>query len=344
MSQRFRVGIPGAKAYTARELVALLLRHPHVEITALQGRDPEPVEFDSIYPRFRGWALPAVRPADLATLAESCDAVFLTLPHMASAAYAPPLLERGAHVLDLSADFRFRDPAVYEATYGVKHEAPELCARAVYGLPELHRARLGRAPLVAVPGCYPTSVILALAPLVKAGVIAPGSLIADTKSGVSGAGRAPSETTHFCEANESVKPYKGASHRHTPEIEEQLTALAGGEPRAVTFVPHLMPMDRGIIATCYATLREPLSEADVRRLYETFYFEEPFVRLLPPGRFPDTKHVAFTNFCDVAVKVEARSRRVIAMSAIDNLVKGASGQAIQCLNLVCGWPESTALL
>ncbi len=344
MSQRLRVGILGAKAYTARELAVILTRHPHAEITALQGRDKEPLAFEAFHGQFRGRGLPPIVPADLDALAANCDVVFLALPHMASIAYVPRLLEAGVRVIDLSADFRFRDPAVYEATYGIRHEAPALCAEAVYGLPELHRARIAGAKLVGNPGCYPTSVILALAPLVKNGLVQPGTLIADCKSGVSGAGRGLSDTVHYCEANESMKAYKVASHRHAPEIEDQLSWLAG-EPRLLTFVPHLTPMDRGICTTCYASLRDAgADEATIQKLYEDFYRGEPFVRVLPAGEFPNTKNVSFTNFCDVAVRVEKRLGRVIAMSAIDNLIKGASGQAVQCLNVACGWSETAGLL
>jgi len=343
MARKFRIGILGAKAYTARELVTILLRHPYAEITVLQAREEQPIPFEDFYGQFLCRGLPSITPVDLAHLEEHCDAVFLALPHKASQEYAPLLLDKGLHVLDLSSDFRFRDVAVYEKTYGLTHAAPDLCAQAVYGLPELYRSELPRARLVACPGCYVTATILALAPLVKAGVVDPGSLIADAKSGVSGAGRTPSDTTHFCEANESMKPYGVAVHRHAPEIEDHLSRLAG-EPRQVTFVPHLAPMDRGILATCYANLKTPVPEVEVRELYQSFYYDEPFIRLLPPGRYPATKHVAFSNFCDIGLKVEERSRRVIAMSAIDNLLKGASGQAVQALNVVCGWPETAGLM
>lgn len=344
MAKKFRIGIVGAKAYTARELVALLLRHPHVEITTLMGRDKEAVSFEGLYGQFRGRGLPTIVPVDIDALAASCDAVFLTLPHMASAAYTPALLERGLHVIDLSADFRFKNIPVFEATYGLTHAAPELCAQAVYGLPELYRARLPKAPLVACAGCYVTSVLLALAPLIKNDLVEPASLIADSKSGVSGAGRQANETTHFCEANESVKAYKVASHRHAPEIEEHLSWLAGGQPRSITFVPHLMPMDRGIESTCYATLRQPMQLPDIQKLYEDYYRGEPFVRVLGKGECPNTKNVAFTNFCDLGVAVDARQQRVVVMSAIDNLIKGASGQAIQCFNILGGWEETAGLL
>lgn len=343
MARKFRIGILGAKAYTARELVAILLRHPHVEITALQAREEKPVPFEDYYGQFVGRGLPAIAPVDLDGLAKNCDGVFLALPHKASQEYAPILLDKGLHVLDLSSDFRFRDVATYEKTYGLQHIAPDLCAKAVYGMPELYRSEIVGARLVACPGCYVTATILAFAPLVKAGVVDPKTLISNAASGVSGAGRTPSDTTHFCEANDSMKPYGVAVHRHAPEIEDHLSRLAG-EPRMVTFVPHLAPMDRGILATCYGNLTHPMTEDDVRKLYKDFYYQEPFVRLLPPGRYPVTKNVAFSNFCDIGIKVESRCDRVIVMSAIDNLVKGASGQAVQALNVVCGWPETAGLL
>lgn len=343
MSKRFRIGIVGAKAYTARELVATLLRHPYVEITALQGRDEKPIAYDTIYGQFRGRPLPELRPVDLDVLAKDCDGVFLTLPHTASHEYAPKLIERGLHVFDLSADFRFSDTALYEKIYGHKHSAPDLQKKAVYALPELYRSKLPGTRMVACPGCYCTAIILAYAPLVKQGLIEPGSLIADAKSGTSGAGRAPSEGTHFCEVNEAFKPYGVATHRHTPEIEEHLSFVAG-ESRQVTFVPHLVPMDRGIEATCYATLKKDVTVEELRELYASFYYEEPFVRLLPKGFWPTTKNVAFTNYIDIGFQVEPRLKRVIVMSALDNLLKGAAGQAVQAMNVVCGWPETTSLI
>jgi N-acetyl-gamma-glutamyl-phosphate reductase len=342
MADNLRIGILGAKAYTARELVAIFLRHPHAEVTVLQAREKQPVPFEEFYGQFRDRGLPPITPVDLDHLGEKCDAVFLALPHKASQEYTPKLLEKKLRVLDLSADFRFRDVGLYERTYKIQHAASELCAEAVYGLPELYRSQLPGARLVACPGCYVTATILALAPLVKAGVVDPQSLIADAKSGVSGAGRTPSDTTHFCEANEAMKPYGVAAHRHAPEIEDHLSRLAG-EPRQVTFVPHLAPMDRGIVSTCYASLNRAMSLDDVRKLYADFYFGEPFVRLLPAGQYPSTKNVAFSNDCDLGIQVDARSDRVIVMSAIDNLVKGASGQAVQCLNIVCGWEETAGL-
>lgn len=343
MAKKYRIGILGAKAYTARELVTLLLRHPYAEITVLQAREEKPVPFEDFYGQFYGRGLPPITPVDLGHLEEQCDAVFLALPHKASQGYAPQLLDKGLHVLDLSSDFRFRDVAVYEKTYGVKHAAPELCEKAVYGLPELYRTELPHAHLVACPGCYVTAAILAFAPLVKADVIDPDSMISDAKSGVSGAGRTPTDATQFCEADESMKPYGVAVHRHGPEIEDHLSRLAG-EPRRVTFVPHLAPMERGLLATCYANLKKPMGEDKVRELFESYFYDEPFVRLLPPGRYPATRNVAFTNFCDLGIKVDEQSNRVIVMSALDNLLKGASGQALQALNVVCGWPETSGLL
>jgi N-acetyl-gamma-glutamyl-phosphate reductase len=253
----------------------------------------------------------------------------------------PSFLAQGCRVVDLSADFRFRDVSLYEKWYQA-HTAPELNAEAVYGLPELHREEVRRTRLVGNPGCYPTCVILGLAPLAQAGLLAPHSVIADCKSGTSGAGRQALLGISFCEVNDGFRAYKVLDHRHTPEMEQELGWLAG-TPVKVTFTPHLVPMSRGILGTLYAGLTKPRSEEDLRELYRKFYQGQPFVRLHPPGSLPDTRDVRGGNFCDLALRVDKESQRVIVISAIDNLTKGAAGQAVHNFNLMMGFPETTGL-
>jgi N-acetyl-gamma-glutamyl-phosphate reductase len=273
-------------------------------------------------------------------MAQDSDVVFLALPHGAAIEAAPVLLEKGARVIDLGADFRLKDPATYARWYGSEHGAPDLLADAVYGLPEQNRACLPSARLVANPGCYPTAAALALLPLVRGGH-ANGPVIVDAKSGVSGAGRNPSAATQFSEVNENVKPYKIGAHRHGPEM-EQTFALAGA-PVPVYFAPHLTPMTRGILATCYVPLAGELSEAEALALYRDAYRDEPFVRVLEGDELPQTKATLGSNFCDVAVRVDRQRGLAVAVSAIDNLVKGAAGQAIQNMNLMFGFPETEGL-
>jgi len=255
---------------------------------------------------------------------------------------AVPILEAGRRIVDLSADFRFRDPLVYESWYRTKHLAPALCGEAVYGLPEVHREALKTARLAAVPGCYPTGALLGLLPLLREGLIDPEQIVINAASGVSGAGRKVEVEYVFGEVNENFKAYGVAEHRHTPEIEQELSRVAGREVR-VTFTPHLAPMTRGILSTCTVRLMRPVGTADLLALYRDTYKGEPFIRVLPEGRFPETKAVWGSNYCDIAAKVDARTGRAILLTAIDNLVKGASGQAIQCMNLMLGFEETAGL-
>lgn len=341
-NSRLQVAIIGARAYTAGELLRIATRHSGIEVRALMAREGVGPVAD-VFPWARGLGFPDITPLDIAALPEGIAGAFLCLPHTVAAQYAQALLDRGIRVFDLSSDFRFRDHRVYEKTYGVIHPAPELNRSAVYGLPEINRANIRGARLVACPGCYPTSVTLALAPLMKHDLIETESLIADCKSGVSGAGRQPSDTTHYVAVNENFHAYKVAEHRHQPEIEEQLSRLAGRDV-PITFVPHLLPMERGIFATCYVSLKEATREEAIRNIYAQFYRNEPFVRLLPAGTLPATASVARGNFADVQVRVDPRGRRLIAMCAIDNLVKGASGQAMQCFNASFGLLETAGLI
>jgi N-acetyl-gamma-glutamyl-phosphate reductase len=267
--------------------------------------------------------------------------VFTAIPHQAAMGIIPRLLAQGCKVVDLSADFRFRDSGLYEKWYQA-HTAPELLAEAVYGLPELHRDKVRQARLVGNPGCYPTCVILGLAPLAQTGLLKPDAVIADCKSGVSGAGRQALLGLSYCEVNDGFRAYKVLEHRHTPEMEQELSLLAG-TPVKVTFTPHLVPMSRGILGTLYASLTESRSEEELRELYRQFYQGHPFVRLLPAGSLPDTRNMRGSNFCDLALRVAEDGRLVIVLSAIDNLNKGAAGQSVQNFNLMCGFPETMGL-
>jgi N-acetyl-gamma-glutamyl-phosphate reductase len=267
--------------------------------------------------------------------------MFVALPHKTAMEVVAPLVHAGKLVVDLSADFRFRDAAVYEQWYQ-EHTAKDLLAEAVYGLPELHRDKIRSARLVGNPGCYPTGVILAAAPLLAAEVLDSDSLIADCKSGVSGAGRTPTLTTHFCETNEGFKAYKVGEHRHTPEIEQELSSLAGRSIKVV-FTPHLVPMSRGILTTLYANLSGRVTDEEIEGFYQKAYGNAPFVRVLNPGQLPSTLHVRGTNYCDIGWRLEPRTGRIIAISAIDNLTRGASGQAICNMNLMFGFDEAEGL-
>jgi N-acetyl-gamma-glutamyl-phosphate reductase len=332
--------IIGASGYVGAELIRLLRQHPHITIAGLYAHRRAGESIARDLPQFAGVLDEKYLTYDADAVAAAAQIAFVALPHGDSAKVASELYARGLTVLDLSADLRLRSPEVYAQWYG-PHHAPEILPHAVYGLVERHRAQLKGARLVAVPGCYPTAAILALAPLLDARLIATDGIIVDAKSGTSGAGREPGRGTHFSEMGEGVRAYKVASHRHTPEIEQELERAAGKMLR-LTFTPHLMPMTRGILATCYATPLDPARSGDayrdqLRRAYE----HEPFVSVVEHA--PDTAHLRGCNRVQVAVWLDARAGRVIVCAAIDNLVKGAAGQAVQCLNVVRGWPETLAL-
>ncbi|MBI5420284.1 MAG: N-acetyl-gamma-glutamyl-phosphate reductase [Deltaproteobacteria bacterium] len=337
-----RVAIFGATGYTGFELIRLLLSHPRAKISALTSEQYSEQPVDQAFSPFRG-RLPGVAFGKMEKmLSADVDAAFLALPHTVSAPVAEAFLARGIPVIDLSADFRFRSIPLYESVYGVRHKSPAAASKAVYGLPEIYRQPLRRTKLAAVPGCFPTSVILGLYPLLKEGLIDRKGIVADCKTGVSGGGRSPSLGFHYPEVEEGVRPYGLPRHRHNPEMDQELS-LAAGEKVSITFVPHLIPMVRGILATCYATLRPKVSEEAVAAAYRKHYAREPFVRLCPSGVLPSTKDVAGSNFCDIAFRADGRTRRAIVVSAIDNLVKGASGAAVQCFNLMMGFPEEDGL-
>ncbi len=336
-----RVGIYGGSGYTGLELMRILLRHPEVQVAGLTSRKFKGQPLSATYPLFEGLTDIAFIDASPAELAALSDIIFMATPHGEAMAVAPAFLEAGKKVIDLSADFRLRDLDVFAKWYH-RHSAPDLVKRAVYGLPELYREEVKKADLVANPGCYVTSAILALAPVLREKIIDPATIIIDSKSGVSGAGRDPVIGSLFCEVDEGFKAYKVNEHRHSPEIEQELSVLAGSEVK-VSFTPHLLPLTRGILSTSYASLKKTLSTAELIDLYKDFYRSDKFVRVLRKGSYPNVSSVKGSNYCDIGISVDARTNRVILLSAIDNLVKGASGQAVQNMNLMCGLREDMAL-
>lgn len=338
-----RIGIIGATGYVGVELVRILAMHPHFRMTVLNSRSYTGKRFSDVYPAFRGLVDLELTEPDPDGLAAACDIVITALPHGVSSETIPGLLDRGLRVLDHSGDFRYRDVKVYEAAYKLPHPRADLTAKAVYGLPELYRSQIITAPLVANPGCYPTCSILPLAPLLKAGLIDPGGLIIDAVSGVSGAGRKADLAFSFCETESTFRPYGVTGHRHTSEIEQELS-IAAGSPVVISFTPHLAPMKRGMLATIYAHPSGSATQASIEQAAAEAYGNEPFVRLLSEGAMPDTRNTAGTNFIDIAYKLDSHSHLLKVFSALDNLGKGAAAQAVQALNLMAGLPETEGLL
>ncbi|ASC73070.1 N-acetyl-gamma-glutamyl-phosphate reductase [Halomicronema hongdechloris C2206] len=342
-SEKVSVGIVGASGYGGVQLVRLLLEHPQAEIAYIGGNSSAGKRFAELYPHVGGHLSLTVEAIDLDAIAQRCQVVFLSLPNGLACEMAPTLIERGCKVLDLSADYRFNDLGVYQAWYRVARRDQSLAATAVYGLPELYRDRIRTAQLVGCPGCYPTASLLAIAPLIKQGLAQPDSLIIDAKSGTSGGGRTAKTHLLLAEADNSLAAYSVARHRHTPEIETICSDLAGHDV-LVQFTPHLVPMVRGILATAYATMRDPgLVRDDLLTIYAAFYRSAPWVTVLPNGTYPQTKWAWGTNRCYLGVEVDPRTGRVIVMAAIDNLMKGQAAQAIQCFNLMLGFDESLGL-
>lgn len=337
-----RVGIIGVTGYVGEELVRILCRHPRVTTIAGAAKDFPGSSVDRVFPHLRGHLDQKIRGLDeVQDMIATSDLVFLAMPHGLSAPYVREALQKGKPVIDLAADFRLPDAALYEKWYGKPHEAPDLLKDAVYGLPELFRSAVSTAQLVANPGCYPTSALLALAPLLKQGLVDRTSLIIDSKSGVSGAGRTLAPGSHFPECNENVKAYSVGSHRHTPEIAYYASVLGDGQAE-VTFTPHLIPMTRGILSTLYASLLRPSDTGSLRRIFEEFYAGEAFVQVMGEGEWPQTNWVRGSNRCCLGLTLHGE-RGVIVVSVIDNLVKGAAGQAVQNMNLMLGFPETTGL-
>jgi N-acetyl-gamma-glutamyl-phosphate reductase len=339
-----KVAIVGASGYSGEELCALLDRHPMAEVTAVFSRQYAGQSLGEVMPRFTGHKIASLvfTEADPAKVA-ACDAgvVFLALPHGVAAEYAAVALKAGKIVIDLSADFRLRDAVVYADYYGGEHPAPELLREAIYAIPELSREAIKDSTLIACAGCYPTSIQLPLIPLLKAGLLAPEGIVASSASGVSGAGKKPAVDYLYAECNENMRAYGLPRHRHLSEVEQQLSLATGGKV-AITFIPHLAPMNRGIHTTIVATPAPGKKASDLKQALLTTYAEEPFVRIREHP--PETKHVTGTNFCDIALFDEPRTGRVVILSVIDNLVKGAAGQAVQCFNLRAGLPETAGLI
>ncbi|MBE9028785.1 N-acetyl-gamma-glutamyl-phosphate reductase [filamentous cyanobacterium LEGE 11480] len=337
------VGIVGASGYGGVQLVRLILEHPHLKLTYLGGDSSAGKSFGELYPHLAHAVDLKVEKIDVDLIAERAEVVFMGLPNGIACGLAPQLLAKGCKVLDLSADYRFWNLETYEYHYGIKRSDNTVAEMAVYGLPELYRREIQEAQLVGCPGCYPTASLLALAPLLKQGLIVPDTAIVDAKSGTSGAGRTPKVGSLLAEADNSIAPYGVARHRHTPEIEQIGGDLAGREVR-IQFTPHLVPMVRGILATVYGTMRDPgLVREDLFTIYNAFYRNAPWVRLLPSGTYPQTKWAYGTNACYISVEVDQRTDRVIVMSVIDNLMKGQASQAIQCLNIMMGWDDMLGL-
>ncbi len=336
-----RAAIVGATGYAGAELVRILSAHPEVTITTVTSRQFAGQKFDRIFPALTGRLDLVCEELADEQIGAGADVVFTALPHKMPMRLAPEILHRGCRLVDLSADFRFNEAAVYEAAYQ-PHAFPGLLAEAVYGLSEVYTDRIRGARLIGNPGCYPTSVLLPLIPLLKGGLIEAEGIVVDSKSGVSGAGRSPSLTVHFCEVNDSFKAYKVAAHRHAPEM-ETYAGEAAGRPVRLTFVPHLVPMTRGMLSTVYARPAPGVTARVVQECLESFYAGRPFIRLRPAGMPPDTLHVRGINACDIGWVHDERNQRLILMSAIDNLVKGAAGQAVQNMNLMFGLDESEGL-
>ena len=336
-----KVGIINVTGYAGAELARILYRHPHVEVTSVTGRSAAGQKLGQVFPHLSALDMTITEDID-----ESVDLVFSALPHAASAERVSAALEQGARAIDLSADFRLKDLDEYYQWYKVVHPSPSNIEEAVYGLPELHRSEIATTRLTAVPGCYPTAAVLGLAPAVQAGIIEP-DIIVDAKSGVSGAGRGLSLATHFSEVNESVIPYATDGHRHLPEITQELKAVSPSGDINVTMLTHLIPMNRGILTSCYAPLKEgaiasgEAARDEVRELYAGFYKDEPFARVVEAP--PSTKHTLGNNDCIIYPTVDLRSNRLMVMSCIDNLVKGAAGQAVQDMNIMCGLAEDEGL-
>jgi N-acetyl-gamma-glutamyl-phosphate reductase len=336
-----KVAIAGASGYTGIELVRILSAHPSARISMISSRQQKGLRFDDFYPALKRHCDLVFEDTDPDKLASASDLVFTALPHEAAMDMIPGLLDRGVKVVDLSADYRLKDPEVYGKWYST-HKTPGLLKEAVYGLPELYGEKIRTARLVANPGCYPTSVILALAPALRHGLIDPETIIADSKSGVSGAGRGLSLGAHFCEVNEGFKAYKVAEHRHTPEIEQELGLLAGRALK-ISFTPHLVPMSRGILSTVYSNLKKGVGDRDVEEAYRSFYRDARFVRICNPGNLPVSLQVRGSNYCDLGWRVDERTGRLIVISVIDNLTRGAAGQAVCNMNIMCGLPEDAGL-
>ena len=337
-----RVGIVGAKGYGGEELINLLVNHPQVRLTYLADQLKRPEPISESLPQFADRVDLDCEPFDARTCVERCDLVFLALPHTVSMQLAPALAAKGRKIVDLSADYRLRNTAVYTAYYKKTHKDLANLKKAVYGLPELYRAKIKKASFIANPGCYPTAAILGVVPGLIAGLIDPKDIIIDAKSGVTGAGRKATLEFSFNELHADFKGYRFLRHQHAPEIDQELSRVAVKKIKVV-FCPHLLPVRRGILETIYLKTKKAVSLEKVHGVYKKFYKTEPFVRVRKMGVLPQLKHVVRTNFCDIGLVADPEQKRLVVVSTIDNLLKGASGQAVQNMNLMCGFPEATAL-
>lgn len=341
--EKIRVAIVGAAGYAGEELLRLLTRHPNVEIKIITSRQNSGKDIAEVFPRLAGTGLTFSMP-DVNQIIATCDAAFLALPHGLASEFAIPLTQGGVAVFDISADFRLRSTAKYKEYYKADHPAPELLKTAVYGQPERYREQLKTANLVACAGCYPTSIILPTTALLQAGLVSPKNIIVSSLSGVTGAGRKVDLPYIFPECNESMHAYAPAGHRHLPEIEQELAVAAGVDEVTMNFIPHLVPVNRGINSTIILDPTEKCTPEAVAKTFEDAYGKEQFVRVLPAGKLPDTKHVTFTNVCEIGYVFDKHANKLLVFSCIDNLTKGASGQAIQCMNIRFGLAESAGLL
>lgn len=343
MPKKFRIAIAGASGYAGAELVRLAAAHPYFDIAVVTSEKSAGQSVAAVFPSLTGVVQHTFEALAPEALAERADALFFALPHTKSQEPVALCMKAGKLVVDLSADYRLKNVAAYEQWYQTPHAHPALLQEAVYGLPELHRRAIAKAKLVASPGCYPTAAILQLAPLFAKGLVQLDSIVIDAKSGVSGAGRSPALPYHFPEAHESLEPYKIGKHRHIPEIEQELSGVMG-TPGAVTiaFTPHLVPMNRGILSTAYCKLKTEIKLPELRALYREFYKGERFIRLYE-DIVPNPRYIKGSNFCDIGVYADQRAGWVVTVAAVDNLVKGAAGQAIQAMNLMMGIPEETGL-
>lgn len=336
-----KVGIAGVTGYTGIELVKLISNHPKTKLCTVSSNSYNGKALTEVFPSMRGFETLICEDISVQSLSRKVDVMFLALPHKVSMKHVPELLDHKIKVIDLSADFRFSDPSAYESAYQ-EHSAKHLLKKSIYGLSEIYRDKIRTTNLVGNPGCYPTSILLPLIPLLKEKLIQPNGIISDSKSGVSGAGRSLSLSSHFCEVNESFMPYKIGNHRHTPEINEILS-IQSGEKISITFVPHLLPLTRGMLSTIYVDAKKDTTETKIRDAYASYYNNEPFIRILGKNSFPAISHVRGTNSCDIGVHFSEETRKITLVSAIDNLVKGAAGQAVQNMNIMFGLKDDTGL-
>jgi len=339
------VAICGATGYTGLEIIKILLKHPKVKIKVLAAKIDKPAKISEIFPELKG-ACDLPCSAELIVndvLKTKIDLLFLALPHVVSMEYVPRFMERGKRVIDLSADFRIKDPEVYETYYGQKHIHEKYLASSVYGLPELYSKEIKKAKLIANPGCYPTGAILALAPLLSSRLADTNSIIIDAKSGVTGAGRKAVLNLHFSEVNENIKPYKIGVHQHTPEIVQELNRLSKGKAN-VLFTPHLIPIDRGILTTCYIRVKKKVELKRLMDIYRLFYRQQPFIKIYNEGLLPQIRDVVNTNYCGIGMALSPDKKTAIIVSVIDNLQKGAGGQAVQNMNIMYGFPQTLGLV